>query len=357
MVGCGDVARAGRGWRQVLLVDADVEAGLLELFLHVDLALLDEGQKVAAKPGDLGEAESVLGEVDGLAGEVGGGGVAFGGGGIAVGAEEALLELDGADRGVDLEGSVEAHIVSAGQGGEELRGPRAAVTAVGGEAVVDDEDVAGGEGDEKLLGAELEDVGVVLDAVESVAVGDLVLTEEDLVGAFEGWRDDEAAALVVEGGKKDWGGGCLLDGGERGALGGGADQAEDADGLVGCGLRGFGWGGGGRGGLEKVRGGGLLGGGVDAGDGGGDGVADRLVVLAVVSGPGLGAGLGLSLRALLGGRCCWSLDVLSRGGVPESGLERGRGERQGCERQDGSDGGVCAHSDLGGGETPEQLLV
>ena len=79
-----------------------MEAGLLELLFDVDFALLDERQKVAAHPGDLGERESMLCEIHGLAGEVRGGGIPFGGCGVAVGAQKSLLELDRTDGGVDL---------------------------------------------------------------------------------------------------------------------------------------------------------------------------------------------------------------------------------------------------------------
>ena len=70
-----------------------------------------------------------------------------------------------------------------------------------------------GMGTRRLLAAEVEDVVVVLDAVEAVAVGDLVLVEEDLVRAFERARDDELAALVVERGQDDRGGGLFFYGG------------------------------------------------------------------------------------------------------------------------------------------------
>ena len=81
-----------------------METGLLELLLDVDLALVDEGLEVGAEPGDLDAVEATFGDVDGLAGEVRGGGVAGGGRGVAVGAGEALLDGDGADGGVDLQG-------------------------------------------------------------------------------------------------------------------------------------------------------------------------------------------------------------------------------------------------------------
>ncbi len=68
-------------------------------------------------------------------------------------------------------------------------------------------------GTKQALAAEVEDVLVVLDAVEAFAVGDLVLMEEDLVRAFERAGDDELAAFVVERGQDDRGGGLFFYGG------------------------------------------------------------------------------------------------------------------------------------------------
>jgi len=73
-------------------------------------------------------------------------------------------------------------------------------------------------------------VDVVLDAGETVAVGDLVLVEQDLVGALERWRNDESAALVVEGGKQNGRGGDLDRGCELRARRGAARDGYDVRG-------------------------------------------------------------------------------------------------------------------------------
>src|ERR1700722_8003647 len=203
----GYIATRSGGLGDVALVDTDVEAGLLELLLDVDLALLDERQEIAAQPGDLGHGEAVLGEVDGLAGEMGRGGVAFGGCGVAVDVDEVLLELDGADGGVDLQGRLEAGVELAGELGEEVRGPGTAVAAGDGEALVDLQAGGDGERDEEAFVAHAVEIGVILDAGETVAIGDLVLVEQDLVRALERRRNDESAALVVESGKENGRGG------------------------------------------------------------------------------------------------------------------------------------------------------
>ena len=98
----GGEGGAGGCSRGIAFVDADVEAGLLELLFDVDLTLLDEGLEVGAHPGNLGEGEAMLCNVDCLAGEVRRGGVARGGCGVGVAAFQVLLELDSAHGGVDL---------------------------------------------------------------------------------------------------------------------------------------------------------------------------------------------------------------------------------------------------------------
>jgi hypothetical protein len=167
-----------------------VEAGLLELLFDIDLAKVDEGLKVSAHPGDFETCEATFGDVDGLAGEVRRGGVAPGGRGVAVGVDEALLESDGADGGVDLEWRVEGGVVVAGEDAEEGGGPGAGEAAVFGETVVDAEGITFGQGYELILAAKVEQVGIVSDAVEAVMVGHLILVEENFVGAVERWRND-----------------------------------------------------------------------------------------------------------------------------------------------------------------------
>lgn len=70
MGGC-NAAPWGRGRGQVFFVNTDVKAGLLELLFHIDLAFLNERQKVAAHPCDFCAGETAFGEINGLAGKVG----------------------------------------------------------------------------------------------------------------------------------------------------------------------------------------------------------------------------------------------------------------------------------------------
>jgi hypothetical protein len=110
-------------------------------------------------------------------------------------------------------------VVGACQGGEKLRNPGAAVAPVGGKAIVDLQGVTGRERNQQTLAAHLQNIFVVPDAVEAVAVSYLVLTDQDLVRALERWRDDEAAALVVEAGQDDGGCGRLFHAGQLGPWG------------------------------------------------------------------------------------------------------------------------------------------
>ncbi len=114
VAGCAR-SRPGAVARQIFLVDADVEAGLLKLLFDIDLALLDKRQQIAAQPRDLGEREAMLGDVDSLAGEMRRSGIAFGRSCVAVDVHQMLLEFDGANSGVDLQRRVEVGVVGAGQ--------------------------------------------------------------------------------------------------------------------------------------------------------------------------------------------------------------------------------------------------
>jgi hypothetical protein len=124
--------------------------------------------------------------------------------------DEVLLELNGANGGVYLQGSMKVCVMGSREDGEELRGPGTCVAAVDGQALVYLEGAAGRERDEETLAAHGAEVFVVLDAVEAVAVSYLILVDENLVGTFEGRRNDEAAPLVVQGGQNDRSGGDLF---------------------------------------------------------------------------------------------------------------------------------------------------
>jgi hypothetical protein len=100
---------------------------------------------------------------------------------------------------------VKVSVVRTGQSGEKLRNPGTAVAPIGGKALVDLQTVTGGEGDQQPFVAHVQEIFVVLDAVEAVAVGYLILTDEDLMRALEWPRNDEASALVVEAGQDDGG--------------------------------------------------------------------------------------------------------------------------------------------------------
>jgi hypothetical protein len=106
---------------------------------------------------------------------------------------------------------VETSVVSACQRREKLRCPWPAITAIGWEAIVHVEGPAYRERNEQALVPHACKIVVVLDAIQSIAIGDDVLADEDLMRSLERSRNDQAPALVVERGKDDWGRGLLGD--------------------------------------------------------------------------------------------------------------------------------------------------
>lgn len=191
-LGRGDGSRLGR-LRRVVLVDGDVEAGLLELFLDVDEAGELLGEKPVAHPGNFAAGHAVFGDVDGAAGQVGADDVAFGGGGIAVAMHEVGLVFDSADGGADEEGVAELLGVGVGEVGEEGRGPGPAVLVGVGQLLVDVERGRDRHRDEEALGDATGEVVFVEDAFEAVGFGALVLAGQGLKGAAQGRRHAEAA--------------------------------------------------------------------------------------------------------------------------------------------------------------------
>lgn len=109
---------------------------------------------------------------------------------------------------------------------EELGSPGPAEAAVLVEAIINVHASVYGEGNEGLLTAHLGNVVVVLNAVETFAVGDLILPDEDLMGSLERGGHDEAAALVIERGEDERRGRGLFD---RLKLRGAGSGADDAD--------------------------------------------------------------------------------------------------------------------------------
>lgn len=175
--------RSGRG---VAAIDSDVEAGLVELFFHVDLAGGLQGQEPGAHPGDFRNRQALLADVDGGAGEMGRGHVAIGGSGVAVDFHQGTLEGDSADSGVDLQRTAVAGVVDAGEVGEEAGGPRTAVAAVQGQVGVDAQRDAGGNGNELVRGFEIVELGFVLNADQAFGRIALILAEKRGARAAQG---------------------------------------------------------------------------------------------------------------------------------------------------------------------------
>jgi hypothetical protein len=158
---------------------------------------------------------------------MGRGGIAVCRGSIAVDPQQVLLKFDRADSGVYLQRTVEVGVVRARHIGEERRGPRAGVAAVRGQTIIDLQRVACGERNQYPLTPHLDEIGVVLNAIEALAVSNLILMQEDLVGTFQGWRNDEASTLVVEQWKDGRGRGLVGNAFQLRLLRRGSDDADD----------------------------------------------------------------------------------------------------------------------------------
>ena len=154
---------------------------------------------------------------------------------VAVDVHQMLLKFDSADGGVDLQRAVEVGVVGAGQGDQELCRPGSAVSAVCRKTIVNLQAVVGRKGDEEPFAAQVQNVSIILDPVEAIAIGHLVLSDQNLVGTLE-WRgNDETPALVVERGQNNGRRGDLLHAWKVRPFGSAPDDVHHWDGLgYGC---------------------------------------------------------------------------------------------------------------------------
>jgi hypothetical protein len=104
-----------------------VEAALLELLFNVEFAGLLEGEQRVTHPGDLVAGHVGLGNIDGSASQMGARDVALGCSGVAVNPLKLFLVVNGPNGGADLKRAMKESGMLAGEIGEELRGPGAAV--------------------------------------------------------------------------------------------------------------------------------------------------------------------------------------------------------------------------------------
>jgi len=188
-------------WRDgVALVNVDVKAALLELLFNVEFAGLLEWEERVTHPGDLVAGHVGLGNVDGGASEMGAGDVALGCSGVAVHPLKLFLVVNGADGGADFKRAMKESSMLAGQIGEELRGPGAAVAVRFREVLVDREVSRSGEGDEEVVSDAVLQIVLVLDALESVfALRSFILALERGMGAEQRRRQAEVTAMQRDG--------------------------------------------------------------------------------------------------------------------------------------------------------------
>lgn len=169
---------AGFGAGRVGLVDGDVEAGLVELFFHVDLSGFLERQEVGPHPRDFGERQAFLGDVNGCAHEVRRGDIARGRSGVTVNQDETALELNGAHGGVYLKRTVKADPVRMGRIGEKDCSPATRTAAVRGQVRIHTQLGAYRNGHQLSVVPHPVQLGRVLDALEPFSLTALVLPLE-----------------------------------------------------------------------------------------------------------------------------------------------------------------------------------
>jgi hypothetical protein len=114
-----------------------------------------------------------------------------------------LLEFDRTNGGVDLQRRVEVSIVSTGKRSQKLCSPRAAVTAVQRQPLINLQGVRSRKRDQETLTAHTQQIFIALNAIETLTLGYLVLANKDVMRSSERRRDDETAALVIETGQDD----------------------------------------------------------------------------------------------------------------------------------------------------------
>jgi hypothetical protein len=93
---------------------------------------------------------------------------------------------------------MEMSVVGTRQIGEELRSPRTAEATIYGKAFVHLESATSREWDEKPVVAHLQEIAVIANAVETIAVSYEVLVNKNLVGAPKRRRNNKATTFVIE---------------------------------------------------------------------------------------------------------------------------------------------------------------
>src|SRR6202034_4174798 len=137
LVNPGGHQRRWPGWgcglgmqRHVRPVDRDVEAGLLKLLFHVDLARRLQWQQIGTHPRNFRWGEPLLRDIHGLAGQMRRSDITLCWRGVPVDMQQMALVRDGPHRRVDLQRRMESLVVDASEIPQETAGPGAAVAPV-----------------------------------------------------------------------------------------------------------------------------------------------------------------------------------------------------------------------------------
>src|SRR5215472_845173 len=110
----------------IVAADHDVEAPVTALFFRFYEAESLHVEEVVFHPADLIFAHTAALQIHGYARQMGGGSIAFPRSGVAIMATQLLLNLDGADGGVDLDLLVESVVIGLADVVDEVQRPRTA---------------------------------------------------------------------------------------------------------------------------------------------------------------------------------------------------------------------------------------
>ncbi len=165
---CGDV----------VFVDGDVEAALVEFLFHVDDSGVLVAEELVTHPEHFFARKARFGDIDGGAGEVRADYISLGFGSVAVGAHQTLLIFDSANSRTDDQRRVELGLVGARELCKEIGGPGATVPAILRQRWIYDEAAGLRNTNQQPPGDAIVQIGVVFNALKRILFRARVLTEE-----------------------------------------------------------------------------------------------------------------------------------------------------------------------------------
>jgi hypothetical protein len=184
--------RLGRlGLRAIRPVNRDVETRLVKLLFYIHLARSSQWHQVGAQPTYLFRRQTLLGDIDGRARQVRRCVVAIGRCRVLIHQSQTPLIRYRPHRRVYLKRTMKPPIMHPGQVGKKLCRPRSAVAPVRWQPGVHPQGSGGRNRNQLLRAAQIEQIGIVLNALQAVFAGSRILPEQRIVGASQRWRKNK----------------------------------------------------------------------------------------------------------------------------------------------------------------------